>query len=246
MSGEPGQVDIGEVDRRRRRSRSRHTAGTSATRSRARPVRSWPSAKRWNGTSRYVPVLVHIVTSPIWNVMPGPYTCSAASRVRWSAIVGAGRPGYVVIPAVMSWLRSTNRPDVDGVMRRLSSVGAWNCATRSAPTAPSGASPTEPVDRSTVLSILDDARFAPSGGNRQPWRVAIVEDRALRRDARRDDAAGVGRVPRAVRPRFRAVQCHRLEASGVDHTRQAERPADRDRDRSRSCWRSPPTCARSP
>jgi nitroreductase len=37
------------------------------------------------------------------------------------------------------------------------------------------------VDRSTVLSVLDDARFAPSGGNRQPWRVAIVDDTALRR-----------------------------------------------------------------
>ena len=41
---------------------------------------------------------------------------------------------------------------------------------------------TDPVERSTVLSILDDARFASSGGNRQPWKVAIVEDRALRRE----------------------------------------------------------------
>lgn len=40
----------------------------------------------------------------------------------------------------------------------------------------------EPVDLATVASILDDARFASSGGNRQPWRVAIVEDRALRRE----------------------------------------------------------------
>ncbi len=34
----------------------------------------------------------------------------------------------------------------------------------------------EAVPRSTVHAILDDARFAPSGGNRQPWRVALVED----------------------------------------------------------------------
>ena len=27
--------------------------------------------------------------------------------------------------------------------------------------------------------MLDDARFAPSGGNRQPWRVAIVKDPAI-------------------------------------------------------------------
>ena len=39
-----------------------------------------------------------------------------------------------------------------------------------------------PVDRATVLSILDDARFAASGGNRQPWRVAIVEDTTLRHE----------------------------------------------------------------
>jgi nitroreductase len=38
-----------------------------------------------------------------------------------------------------------------------------------------------PVPFETVTSILDDARFAPSGGNRQPWRVAIVEDRDIRR-----------------------------------------------------------------
>jgi nitroreductase len=39
----------------------------------------------------------------------------------------------------------------------------------------------EAVDRATMAAILDDARFAPSGGNRQPWRVAVVEDRLLRR-----------------------------------------------------------------
>ena len=39
----------------------------------------------------------------------------------------------------------------------------------------------EPVERSTVRAVLDDARFAPSGGNRQPWRVAVVEDPRLRR-----------------------------------------------------------------
>lgn len=39
----------------------------------------------------------------------------------------------------------------------------------------------EPVDAATVAALLDDARFAPSGGNRQPWRVAVIDDRALRR-----------------------------------------------------------------
>jgi nitroreductase len=39
----------------------------------------------------------------------------------------------------------------------------------------------QPVDDATVAAILDDARFAPSGGNRQPWRVVIVKDPAVRR-----------------------------------------------------------------
>jgi nitroreductase len=38
----------------------------------------------------------------------------------------------------------------------------------------------EPVANTTVHAILDDARFAPSGGNRQPWRVAVVRDAAVR------------------------------------------------------------------
>lgn len=33
-----------------------------------------------------------------------------------------------------------------------------------------------------VLDVLDDARFAPSGGNRQPWRVAVVRDPLVRRE----------------------------------------------------------------
>ncbi|MEO8266349.1 MAG: nitroreductase family protein [Ilumatobacteraceae bacterium] len=37
------------------------------------------------------------------------------------------------------------------------------------------------VDDAMVAAVLDDARFAPSGGNRQPWRVAVVKDPVLRR-----------------------------------------------------------------
>ena len=39
----------------------------------------------------------------------------------------------------------------------------------------------EPVPDATLYELLDDARFAPSGGNRQPWRVAVVKDPAIRR-----------------------------------------------------------------
>jgi nitroreductase len=38
----------------------------------------------------------------------------------------------------------------------------------------------EPVPDDVVAELLDVARFAPSGGNRQPWHVAVVRDRALR------------------------------------------------------------------
>ena len=37
-----------------------------------------------------------------------------------------------------------------------------------------------PVDREQLVRILDLARFAPSGGNQQPWHVVSVEDRAVR------------------------------------------------------------------
>ena len=40
----------------------------------------------------------------------------------------------------------------------------------------------EPVADAVLHAILDDARFAPSGGNRQPWRVAVVTDQAIRRE----------------------------------------------------------------
>lgn len=42
----------------------------------------------------------------------------------------------------------------------------------------------EPVDDATVARILDTARFAPSGGNRQGWRVVVVRDPAARRRLR--------------------------------------------------------------
>jgi nitroreductase len=39
----------------------------------------------------------------------------------------------------------------------------------------------EPVDDAELADLLDVARFAPSGGNRQPWRVAVIKDPAQRR-----------------------------------------------------------------
>lgn len=39
----------------------------------------------------------------------------------------------------------------------------------------------QPVADEILAEVLDDARFAPSGGNRQPWRVAVITDRSIRR-----------------------------------------------------------------
>ena len=38
----------------------------------------------------------------------------------------------------------------------------------------------DPLPDSTLAKILDHARFAPSGGNRQGWRVIVVRERAGR------------------------------------------------------------------
>ncbi len=42
----------------------------------------------------------------------------------------------------------------------------------------------EPVDDATLVRVLDLARFAPSGGNRQGWRVVVVKDPSVRRRLR--------------------------------------------------------------
>ena len=42
----------------------------------------------------------------------------------------------------------------------------------------------DPVDDRVVDDLLDDARFAPSGGNRQGWTVILVRDPAVRRRIR--------------------------------------------------------------
>ena len=65
----------------------------------------------------------------------------------------------------------------------------------------------EPVADAVVHEILDDARFAPSGGNRQPWRVAVVKDPTIRRPPGRVDAAGVGRLRRPRRARITPYNC---------------------------------------
>lgn len=89
----------------------------------------------------------------------------------------------------------------------------------------------EPVDDGTVARILELARFAPSGGNRQPWRVAVVRDPAVRRRIRdlavlgwREYAAHLeaGLVPFAPGPDGRPVEG---PAAGIDVAEAHRRPA---------------------
>jgi nitroreductase len=42
----------------------------------------------------------------------------------------------------------------------------------------------DPVPDEVVARVLDTARFAPSGGNRQGWRVVVVRDPEIRRQLR--------------------------------------------------------------
>ncbi len=55
--------------------------------------------------------------------------------------------------------------DLDEVMRTTFSCRDWT---------------DEPVDDAILERILDRARFAPNGGNRQGWHVIVLKDRATR------------------------------------------------------------------
>ncbi len=39
----------------------------------------------------------------------------------------------------------------------------------------------DPIERKTVLELLDAARSAPSGNNSQPWRFLVIENPAMRK-----------------------------------------------------------------
>lgn len=87
----------------------------------------------------------------------------------------------------------------------------------------------DPVPDADLHAILDDARFAPSGGNRQGWRVVVVRDPDTRRRLRelyqvswREYVAHVaeGKVPFAPGPDRRWTE----PAVDLDAARTVERP----------------------
>jgi len=72
------------------------------------------------------------------------------------------------------------------------------------------------VSDETVTAILDDARFAPSGGNRQGWRVVLVKDPSIRRVIRDLYLPGwyeyLGQMADGITP-FAPLNDRELEAS---------------------------------
>jgi nitroreductase len=76
----------------------------------------------------------------------------------------------------------------------------------------------EPVDDATVHRLLDAARFAPNGGNRQAWRIVVVKDPAIRRALRDSYLPGwyeyLAQVSAGLTP-WAVVTDRALEASAV-------------------------------
>jgi nitroreductase len=80
------------------------------------------------------------------------------------------------------------------------------------------------VSDETLHRILDNARFAPSGGNRQGWRVIVVKDKAVRGKLRAAMAptikqykaeAGSGETP------FNSINPSKVTAEAIEATSSA-------------------------
>jgi len=82
---------------------------------------------------------------------------------------------------------------------------------------------TEPIPNEALYHILEHARFAPSGGNRQGWHVIIVRDRAVRRQL----AEMMQPVWRIYRAQVSAGEnpLNTIHASGVEPGEARQRPA---------------------
>ena len=87
----------------------------------------------------------------------------------------------------------------------------------------------DPVPDETLFKILDRARFAPSGGNRQGWRVIVVRDRQDARGPGRRDRARGQALRRAGAGGREPVEHHRRHEGGRGHHRAHPAPAPADR-----------------
>jgi nitroreductase len=86
----------------------------------------------------------------------------------------------------------------------------------------------EPVTDEALRRILDSARFAPSGGNRQPWRLVRIERPDLREEIARLYSLGWreywAHVERGLVP-FAPGPDGRWDGPGIDLAAARERPA---------------------
>ena len=72
----------------------------------------------------------------------------------------------------------------------------------------------EPLPDDTLFTMLDRARFAPSGGNRQAWRVIVVRDRKTREGLSRAAEPAAKRC--VAQERVGEVPLNTIERTPVD------------------------------
>src|SRR5205807_7451761 len=86
----------------------------------------------------------------------------------------------------------------------------------------------EPVSDEVLRRMLDNARFAPNGGNRQGWRVLVLKDMAVRTRIRELYQLGwreyVAHVRQGLVP-FAAIDAGRWTGPAVDLAAARQTPA---------------------
>jgi nitroreductase len=88
----------------------------------------------------------------------------------------------------------------------------------------------EPVSDAALWRVLDTARYSPSGGNQQGWRVVVVQDRAIREQLRELYLPGwydylaltVGGLRPWAPPNDRQAEAAAIEAGAAEVRAQAE------------------------
>src|SRR5258708_22440758 len=77
-----------------------------------------------------------------------------------------------------------------------------------------------PVDSGAIRRVLENARFAPSGGHRQGWRLVLVHDPGLRPGLRDPYLPRAGALP----PHTRAGQTRSALPGRQTHATQTTPP----------------------
>ena len=70
------------------------------------------------------------------------------------------------------------------------------------------------VDDGTIDTILDAGRWAPSGLNNQPWRFAVITDKALK-----DELSGLTRYDTIIKSAYAVIAVFLDTAAGYDRTK---------------------------